>query len=77
MPYISISDLPEPVRRRLPFPAQEIFLAAFNNAWDSYRGSDPEERESRAFRIAWAAVKRSYRKMNGEWVAKALAPAPE
>lgn len=76
MPYVSISDLPEPLRHRLPLPAQEIFLAAFNSGWDGYRGGDPAERERRAFRIAWAAVKRSYRKADGGWVPKQLALAP-
>jgi cation transport regulator len=75
MPYANISDLPEPVRHHLPFPVQETFLAEFKSAWESYRGSDPAERERRAFRNAWAAVKRSYRKMDGEWVPKRLALA--
>ena len=76
MPYANVDDLPEPVRRHLPLPAQDIFVAAFNSAWESYRGGDPEERERRAFRIAWAAVKRSYRKADGLWVPKRLAAAP-
>jgi len=75
MPYADISDLPAPVRHHLPFPAQEMFLSAFNSAWESYRGSDPAGRERRAFRIAWAAVKRSYEKMDGEWVPKRPASA--
>ena len=32
MPYTSVEDLPQPVRAYLPLHAQEIYLAAFNNA---------------------------------------------
>lgn len=77
MPYASTSELPASVHNHLPEPAREIFVAAFNHAWDSYRGGDPAERERRAFRVAWAAVKRSYRKVDREWVAKEPAFAPE
>lgn len=65
MPYDNISDLPESVRDHLPHHAQEIFRAAFNNAWDEY-GHD----ESRAFRVAWGAVEREYHKdeSSGDWV---------
>ncbi len=55
MAYKNLSDLPAPVRHVLPKHAQEIFLETFNSAWENY-GHD----EERAFRIAWAAVKREY-----------------
>lgn len=70
MPYVTTSDLP-PAVRRLPPHAQEIFLAAFNSAWRSYAGRGPPEQEEMAFRVAWAAVKKHYRKLGGAWVAKA------
>lgn len=66
MPYRHTSDLPPAVRDHLPEHAQEIFLAAFNNAYDDHRG-DPRQEEA-AFRIAWAAVKRSYEKDGERWV---------
>jgi cation transport regulator len=68
MPYKELSDLPESVRDNLPKHAQEIYQAAFNNAWDEY-GHD----EERAHRVAWAAVKTSYEKneQTGRWMAKA------
>jgi cation transport regulator len=69
MPYLATSDLPAAVRR-LPPHAQEIFLAAFNSAWQSYAGSAPGEQEEIAFRVAWAAVKKRYRKVEGVWVAR-------
>lgn len=63
MPYASNSELPDRVARHLPVHAQDIFRAAFNAAWDRYGGDD-----ATANRIAWAAVKRSYRKMGDLWV---------
>ena len=66
MPYRATDDLPPAVRDHLPAHAQEIFVAAFNAAWDAHAG-DPDV-EVIAFRIAWAAVKRSYRKSGSVWV---------
>jgi cation transport regulator len=62
MPYQQTNDLPESVKEHLPKHAQEIFLAAFNSAKEQYR------EEGRAFRVAWGAVKRDYKKGDdGEW----------
>jgi cation transport regulator len=66
MPYTFIQDLPAPVRQHLPEHAQEIFRAAFNNAFHSHEG-DPRQEEI-AHRIAWSAVKKLYTKENGYWV---------
>ncbi|HEY5682242.1 MAG TPA: ChaB family protein [Sulfuricaulis sp.] len=68
MPYCEISDLPDSVKSHLPTHAQEIYLAAFNNAWEEY--SARADRESVAHRVAWAAVKKKYRKTNKEWIRK-------
>jgi cation transport regulator len=66
MPYASNDQLPGPVRSHLPLAAQDIYREAFNHAWQTY-GSEPR-REEIAHRIAWAAVKRRYRKSeDGEW----------
>jgi cation transport regulator len=67
MPYDSINDLPDSVREHLPQHAQEIYRAAFNNAWDEYHGD-----EVRAYRVASAAVKEKYEKdyQTGRWTAK-------
>lgn len=67
MPYRSTAELP-PAVRRLPSHAQEIFRAAFNSAWDSYADRGVEAPEEIAFRIAWAAVKKRYRKQGDAWV---------
>jgi len=67
MPYASIEDLPSPITEHLPRHAQEIYRAAFNNAWDEYTDRG-REREEIAHRVAWAAVKRQYRKEGDGWV---------
>ncbi|MCG2585215.1 ChaB family protein [Massilia sp. TS11] len=65
MPYANISDLPASVQHVLPVHAQKIYLEAFNHAFYEYHG-----REERAHRVAWAAVKKRYRKdvARGSWV---------
>jgi len=68
MPYHSNLDLPLPGRRVLPEHAQDIYREAFNHAFAAYAGSPAGE--ERAHRIAWAAVKSSYRKADGAWVAR-------
>ncbi len=66
MPYASIEALPESVRRGLPSHAQSIYRGAFNNAWVEYASA--ADREARAHRVAWAAVKRLYHKTPLGWV---------
>jgi cation transport regulator len=65
--YQRLTDLPKGVRGNLPKHAQEIFRAAFNNAWEEY-----DHDEERAYRVAWAAVKEKYKKdeKTGKWKAK-------
>jgi cation transport regulator len=86
VPYADIGDLPPSVRAHLPRHAQEIFLAAFNHAWDEYAESaiapsmargprldliaDHPDRETVARKVAWAAVKRRYVKLGADWVEK-------
>lgn len=68
MPYRDNADLPMAVRQHLPEHAQDIYRAAFNHAFAAHAG-DPRQEEA-ARRIAWAAVKRSYVKVDNEWVAR-------
>jgi cation transport regulator len=56
------------VARHLPPHAQDIYRAAFNNAWAAHV-DDPRQEEA-AHRIAWAAVKRVYMKIGDSWVAR-------
>jgi cation transport regulator len=70
MPFQSLADLPASLRSRLPTHAQEIFRAAFNNAWATYTTSSPREREELCHRIAWSAVKNKYRKLGDSWVSR-------
>ncbi len=66
MPYTSNADLPPSVRNHLPSHAQDIYREAFNHAYTA-NFNDPRQEEA-AHRIAWAAVKRFYEKVSGEWV---------
>lgn len=74
MPYKNLKDLPDSIREHLPRHAQEIYLKAFNNAWEEY--ADPGQRRGKASReevahkVAWAAVKHTYEKRDDKWVAK-------
>ena len=74
MPYDKISELPDSVKDSLPKHAQEIYMKAYNSAWDQY--DEPEERrgdssrEETAHRVAWAAVKKKYEKQGDKWVSK-------
>ena len=70
MPYTSTDDLPLPVQAHLPPHALEIYLAAFNNAWDDYIDRGPADREQTAHRVAWAAVKHKYVKLGDSWIAR-------
>jgi cation transport regulator len=74
MPYDTLQDLPDTVRQALPKHAQEIYLAAFNNAWDQYRDEDSrrddDSREEVAHKVAWSAVKEKYEKQGERWQRK-------
>ena len=73
MPYKKVGDLPDSVKNNLPQHAQEIYMEAFNSAWEQY--DEPQERRSGATReetahkVAWAAVKRKFEKdeKSGVW----------
>jgi cation transport regulator len=66
MPYSSNEDLPTSVKNVLPSHAQDIYRKSFNSAFDQYDGS-----EETAHKVAWSAVKNSYKKNDaGEWVKK-------
>lgn len=64
MPYENNTELPEALKK-LPKSAQTLFRKSFNTAYKSNRGS-----EAYAFRVAWSVVKKRFKKMDGEWVAK-------
>lgn len=70
-PYRNNLELPPPVRSHLPEHAQDIYRQAFNHAFEAHLG-DPRQEEA-AHRIAWAAVKRRYRKEGGQWIASPTA----
>ncbi len=78
MPYKKTTDLPDSVKDNLPDHAQDIYMEAYNSAWDEY--DTPEERrgdasrEETAHRVAWSAVKKTYEKdeKSGKWHAKKI-----
>ena len=76
MVYKAINELPKQVKDNLPIHGCEIYLKAFNHAWEEYK--DPKKRkasvshEETAHKVAWAAVKKVYDKSasTGKWVKK-------
>jgi cation transport regulator len=56
------------VQNHLPAHAQSIYREAFNHAFAAH--AREVDREERAHRIAWAAVKRSHVKVDGDWIAR-------
>jgi cation transport regulator len=74
--YADLGTLPKGVKDHLPLHARVIYLNAFNNAWEEYK--DPAKRaaedsqEAVASKVAWAAVKRLYKKdaNSGSWKGK-------
>ena len=67
MPYTM--DKPPDAIKALPKHGKEIWIAAYNSAWDQYDGD-----EAKCAATAWAAVKNSYEKDGeGNWRAKAAA----
>lgn len=72
MPYDSTSELPESVKDTLPSHAKEIYMEAYNSAWDQYADEEEREgdrsREETAHAVAWSAVKNEYEKGDdGKW----------
>ena len=75
MPYQTNADLPVKIKNALPEHAQDIYRAAFNHAWDEYKTPSKrktlETQEEVAHKVAWAAVKKKYVKINEQWQLKA------
>jgi cation transport regulator len=72
MPYNSVNELPENVRLVLPKHAQDIYKEAFNSAYEQYKNpkdrKDGADREEVSHKVAWSAVKKTYKKGNdGTW----------
>ena len=71
MPYKTVSELPESVKHSLPKHAQEIYIAAFNHAWENYKNPAKrhgnESREEVSHKVAWSAVEKKYIKTCDAW----------
>lgn len=76
MPYDDTEDLPDSVKKNLPSKAQEIYMKAYNSAWEQYKDPDDrkgdDSREEISHKVAWAAVKKEYEKDEdtGKWIKK-------
>lgn len=74
MPYKNLCDLPERVKNVLPKHAQEIYMATFNKVWIEFQKpekiSDDTSIEEISHKVAWASVKRLYKKNDGKWIKK-------
>ena len=76
MPFKHLSDLPGAITDNLPKHGQEIYMAAYNSAWNEYKDKSDRRggtsREETAHRVAWAAVKNVYQKnlKTGKWEPK-------
>lgn len=64
MPYAKNTQLPAPVRHSLPSRAQTMFRKAFNSSFRKYG-------EISAFKIAWSAVKKEFKKKGDKWITRA------
>ena len=64
MPYKTIDELPDSVKA-LPAHAKEIYMKAFNSAFEQYKDRG-DQREALAHATAWSAVEKSYEKKNGK-----------
>jgi cation transport regulator len=75
-PYSGPGDdtLPDNVKA-LPEHAKAVWVAAFNSAYDSWSADKTDQpREGYAFAVAWAAVKRLYKKdSDGNWSKRSAA----
>ena len=75
MPYAKTKELPKGTKN-LPEHAKHIYMEAFNNALEQYkdpksRRNPEEDLETTASKVAWAAVKKEYKKDNsGNWIRK-------
>jgi cation transport regulator len=49
MPYDTVTELPKGVKDNLPKHAQEIYMEAYDHAWEEYH-----HEEERARRVTWA-----------------------
>lgn len=61
MPYQKIDELPDAVKA-LPEHGQDIWMAAFNSAFEEYKD------EGKAAATAWAAAEKKYKKEGDKWM---------
>jgi cation transport regulator ChaB len=76
--YESVEDIPDIIRDVLPDDAQELYLEAYQQSWNSYdeRQTSELSRQSVAHRDGMAAVMQEYTYFSdtGDWYAKGEEP---
>ena len=62
MQYEAVKQLPVTIRNVLPEEAQEIYLKAYNQAWEEFTKEDHRglNQQGLAHQQAWGAVKQEY-----------------
>lgn len=74
MPYKNRQELPKQVKDSLPKHAEEICRKAYNSTHEQYKKPTDRKggssREETASKVAWAAVKKEYKKSGDDWVKK-------
>ena len=67
MPYAKTTELPASVKNHLPKHAQEIYMKAFNSAWEEYKRPSKRQgqssQEETVHKVAWAGVEKKYHKI--------------
>lgn len=68
-PFDNNEDLPKNVKV-LPQGAQTIWRKTFNKVFEDNADLPKDQREGKAIRIAWSAVRKQYKKVGDEWKKK-------
>ncbi|MEW6115302.1 MAG: ChaB family protein [Nitrospirota bacterium] len=71
----SVKNLPKGPKSKLPGHAKEIYQKAHDKALEEYKSPKKrrgkESQEATAHKVAWAAMKKKYRKTeSGQWRSK-------
>jgi len=65
IPYKTNNELPSTIRK-LPYKAQSLYRSSFNSSYSRTKS------DSIASKVAWTVVKKRFKKVDGNWIAKGL-----
>lgn len=65
-----LEEPPQDVQSQLPQQAQDLWLEAFNSAWQLHKDLTPKERAARSNATAWSAIRKAgwTKNQQGEWI---------